>query len=143
MFNPTGAAIDPLKQTVFETSESRSETTYPQFYRDGQQLVKIGYSKSERRTYEHRSPRAVLDRLRVLVMELGKSGAKFTTEQLTPPLELRMKDVPSYQVYLCLAFMIRRGLVVRHGRSGYTIVGGHEQELPAGIEKAWGRLAAR
>jgi hypothetical protein len=38
-----------------------------------------------------------------------------------PPAETGLADCPSYQVYMCLAFVVRTGLLTRHGRQGYTI----------------------
>lgn len=113
---------------------------YPRFSRDENQLVKIGYSRSERRTYEHRSPREVLDRLGAVLADLGTEGRKFVTDQILPPAEPRLADVPSYQVYLCLAFLIRRGLVRRHGRSGYTVECHRAADLPTAVKAAWEAL---
>lgn len=110
---------------------------FPQFYRNGNQLVKVGYSKSERRTYEHRAPREVLDRLATLLGEIGAAGRQFATDSLLPPVETRLKDVPSYQVYLCLAFLIRGSFVRRQGRAGYTVVGGLADELRGAVASAW------
>ncbi len=105
---------------------------------DGQTLVKVGYSKSDRREYEHRSPREVLDRLTTLVTKLGAGGRRFTTEQILPPGEDQLADLPSYQVYLCLALLVRTGLLVRHGRQGYTVPEG--ADLKQAVDQAWSNL---
>ena len=99
--------------------------------------MKVGYSKSERRTYEHRAPQDVLDRLAALLSEIGAAGRQFVTDSLLPPAETRLMDVPSYQVYLCLAFLIRGGFVRRQGRAGYTVVGGLADELCGAVASAW------
>ena len=120
---------------------------FPRFHREGDHLVKVGYSKSDRRTYEHRCPRDTLGRVAAVVGDLGRGGRRFTTEQMFPsdaasdPAPLA--GVPSYQVYLCLAFLIRRGLVRRHGRAGYTVEGGGAADLRAGVEAAWASLPVR
>ena len=139
----------PLRQLRggnFETGSSTFRTRNPgdrplpvfQVDDDGQTLVKVGYSKSDRREYEHRSPREVLDRLTSLVTKLGAGGRRFTTEQILPPGEDQLADLPSYQVYLCLALLVRTGLLVRHGRQGYTVPEG--ADLKQAVDQAWSNL---
>src|SRR4051812_48613106 len=41
---------------------SGTEKSYPRFKRQDDTLIKVGWSKSDRTTYEHRSPRSVLNR---------------------------------------------------------------------------------
>lgn len=141
----------PLVERAAEQTSSPSdavhpgdrEASYPQFFREGKYLVKVGFSRSDRQTYEHRCPRVVLDDLVSLLCEIGASGAKFLTEDLVPPSESRLKDVPVYQTYLCLAFLIRRGLVRKHGRSGYTVEPVMRSNPIDAIGSAWNELSAR
>ena len=51
--------------------------------------MKVGYSKSERRTYEHRAPQDVLDRLAALLSEIAAAGRQFVTDSHTPFLPPR------------------------------------------------------
>jgi hypothetical protein len=113
------------------------------FYRNDRELIKIGYSKTDRRTYEHRSPKELLDRLVGVVANLGSNGRRFITEQLILPQDARLADVPSYQVYLCLAFLVLNGLVQKHGRSGYTIAAEHAKDLSLGLNAKWNELPIR
>ena len=131
----------PSKRAAARSGRGTPETgRYPVFQvdDDGQTLVKVGYSKSDRREYEHRSPRDVLDRLTSLVTKLGAGGRRFTTEQILPPGEDQLADLPSYQVYLCLALLVRTGLLVRHGRQGYTVPEG--ADLKQAVDQAWSNL---
>lgn len=121
---------------------SAGSKMFPQFYRDVDQLVKIGYSKSERRTYEHRSPREVLDRLAVLLVEIGNKEQPFTTEQILDLFQLQTPVVPTYQIYLCLAFLVRQGLVRRRGRSDYS-TDNHAGDFSAAVKAAWDTLTSR
>lgn len=114
---------------------------YPRFRREDTTLVKIGYSKSERATYEHRSPRNVLDRLIERIAEVGARGERFTTEQLMPLQDARGSELPSYQVYLCLAWLVSQGLIERHGRQGYTVA--DTTALPSAVDQAWSSLSKR
>lgn len=116
--------------------------SYPRFFRDSDQLVKIGYSKSERRTYEHRSPRDVLLRMATILDELGTNGRHFSTDEFLPPREKRLAGIPSYQLYLCLAFLLRLGMICRHGRAGYTTAPDC-YPLKSHADRAWSELSAR
>lgn len=46
--------------------------------------MKVGRSKSAGAAYEHRRPRAVLDRRVGRVGEGGRGGRRFTSEELLP-----------------------------------------------------------
>jgi hypothetical protein len=132
-----------LPQKRNADSNSRPQAPFPQFYREENQLVNIGYSKSERRSYEHRSPHEVVERLVKLLLVIGVEGKQFNTERILPPVEKALADVPSYQVYLCLAFLVIKGLVRKHGRSGYTISPEHAADLSAAVNAQWNALPAR
>jgi hypothetical protein len=114
---------------------------YPLFLRERDTLVKIGWSKTDGATYEHRSPRAVLDLLAAAVRKHSTTGRKFTTDDLMPLRDANGHEQPSYQAYLCLAWLVLIGALVRHGRSGYTV------RTPAMFDKvvdeAWGQLPQR
>ncbi len=85
----------------------------------------------------------MLDRLSTILAGLSGGGKKFVTDDFLPPAEPRLADVPSYQLYMCLAFLIRRGLVRRHGRSGYTVECQPAADLPAAAKAAWDALPIR
>jgi hypothetical protein len=114
---------------------------YPRFKKEDDTLVKIGWSKSDRATYEHRSPRDILDRLVTRIVEVGSSGERFTTEQILPLLDERNNELPSYQVYLCLAWLVMAGLLERHGRQGYTVAA--NTDLRDTVEAKWKELPHR
>ncbi len=103
--------------------------------------MKIGWSKSDRATYEHRSPRSILQNLVRRVAEIGGNGLRFTTEQLLPLLDENGSELPSYQCYLCLAWLVAEGLIERHGRQGYTLHG--QGDLTQAVEAAWQGLPKR
>jgi hypothetical protein len=115
--------------------------TYPRFKRDDDTLVKIGWSKSDRATYEHRSPRSILDRLVRRIQDVGAAGDRFTTEQILPLLDDENNELPSYQAYLCLAWLVIVGLLERHGRQGYTVSA--EGDFQQAVQDQWGRLNTR
>lgn len=111
---------------------------YPRFHREGDVLVKIGWSKSDRRPYEHRSPFAVVEQLVAEIIKVGKGGARFTTEQLLPLKGTDGVEWPSYQVYLCLAWLVFEGLLDRYGRQGYTV---KATNFPEAVHSKWNSLS--
>jgi hypothetical protein len=115
---------------------------YPQFVRDGESLVKIGWSKSERKPYEHKAPRGVLQALLQAVIRAGSGGKRFTVEALLPLLDTAAgTEIPGYQTYLTLAWLRSVGLVVQHGRQGYSLP--EDTDLERESARRWNGLVTR
>jgi hypothetical protein len=135
------------KKTSSPKSKARRAATapkgqYPTFLREGDVLVKIGWSKSDRRTYEHRAPRHAIDLLVGALTQAGASGQWFTTEDLLPLRDPQERsDVPDYQSYLVLAWLRKENLIVQHGRQGYSLP--PDADLSAACEQCWGQLPQR
>lgn len=114
---------------------------YPKFVREGESLVKIGWSKSEKKPYEHKAPRTVL---RALVKELGRIGAggeRFTVEGIFPLKDASKSDIPDYQAYLTLAWLRSVELITQHGRQGYSLPNAGDLERQS--EQKWNELTTR
>ncbi len=113
---------------------------YPRFVREGENLVKIGWSKSQRAEYEHKSPK----RLLVVLCEslTSANGRRIIMDKVLP-----LKDpvtgaaFPDYQSYACLAWLKSAGLVTQHGRQGYSLPKGIE--LEKSVEALWANLLSR
>ena len=131
----------PLKARPSAGAIKKSDTGYPRFKREGDTLVKIGYSKSERSVYEHRAPRDVLTRLLQKMRRHGGNGDRFTMEQLMPLHDAQGRELPSYQAYLCLAWLVSAGLLAKHGRQGYTLAPG--TDLDGAVDTSWQSLPTR
>lgn len=118
---------------------SRKNGEYPKFYRRGEQLVKVGWSKKERENYEHKAALRVIETLVRAVERRSGNGRLFTAEELFPLRDSRDdSEFPGYQGYVALAWFKALGLVKPHGRSGYTATNqGHLLEL---VTTAWERL---
>jgi hypothetical protein len=116
---------------------------YPRFRRDGDRLVKIGWSKKDRRTYEHRAPR---DIVMAVVRQLASSttpGKVFTIEPLLPFRDDHGQDIPAYQPYLVLKWLQHIDAVRKKGKDGYIIPakgqgGGMNNDR---ITQAWNALS--
>jgi hypothetical protein len=132
------------KKGAVGASSRRTSTAsaYPQFHRDDNHLIKIGWSKKEKRQYEHKAPKTVLDLLVASLLAVSRDGYRFTTEDVLPLRDAgEDTDVPSYQAYLCLAWLRSVGLVEQHGRQGYSL----PQPVQLGIlvEDRWEGLTRR
>ena len=113
---------------------------YPTFVREGENLIKIGWSKSERAEYEHKSPKRVVTALCQTLT--GAKGKRIKMGKVLP-----LKDTPNgsafsdYQAYVCLSWLKSVGLVTQHGRQGYSLPKG--TELAKAVESQWANLPTR
>ena len=121
---------------------TKRDTEYPRFIRDGSTLVKIGWSRSSGSTYEHRASRAVLDAVAQRALALADSDERpFTAEALS---DVGKHDdglnMPGYQLYLCLGWLRRTGLVAQRGRKGYVVP--RPRSFADDLEQAWESLTS-
>lgn len=94
---------------------------YPRFERDGDKLVKIGWSKKHKDQYEHRASReAVIGVARHLASRV-KAGQVFEVENLLPVPDSANGEIPAYQVYLVLAWLRSEGAIEKKGRDGHVL----------------------
>ena len=141
--------VNPADETkvVHPIAESRTPVRsrnklgqYPKFLREGDNLVKIGWSKSQRAEYEHKSPKRLLA---VLCESLTSANGKRIMMNKVLPLKDRVTGsaFPHYQSYVCLAWLRSAGLVTQHGRQGYSLPKGIE--LEKSVEALWVGLPTR
>ncbi len=98
-----------------------SKKQFPRFEREGDRLIKIGWSKKGKTEYEHRAPReAVVAFVRHLTSRV-KLGQVFAVEDLLPSPDAGGGELPAYQVYLTLAWLRRSGAIEKKGRNGYVL----------------------
>jgi hypothetical protein len=120
----------------------RTKKTYPKFLRQGDELVKIGWSPTDNAEYEHRSPRKVLPLLAAALVKAGANGRRFTMDRVMPLVDPSDgKRVPDYQVYLGLAWFRELGFVVQHGRQGYSLAS--KAPIEHLLEAHWTSLESR
>jgi len=113
---------------------------YPRFYRDGDFLVKVSWSKKDRGEYQHKAPRRVAELLAAAIGKRSGNGRLFTSEDLFPLRDPQGGgDVPSYQAYAALAWFRAAGLVRPHGRRGYTVK--RDGRLSELMTTAWRNLS--
>jgi hypothetical protein len=113
---------------------------YPRFLRSRDTLVKVGWSKKEQSEYVHKAPKAGVDAVARRVMDLGQGGRMFTTDELLPvKLSAGGDELPSYQAYICLAWLRDIGVVEQHGREGYSAP---RDDLIGTVSRYWDSLSA-
>lgn len=136
-----GVAASPPRSLSQKRRQNRLGE-YPRFVREGESLVKIAWSKSERTEYEHKCPREALIGFCASLQRAGAEGGRFSMDRVLP---VNARDgeteVPSYQCYLCLAWLRALGLVTQHGRQGYSLPDG--VKLHDSVQAHWSRLPTR
>jgi hypothetical protein len=110
------------RKTRRAARRAKRQGKYPKFFRRGDHLVKVGWSKTDGEEYEHKAPRRVVELLAAALDRVGRNGKLITTQDIMPLVDPGDRsEVPSYQAYLALAWLRDRGLVLQHGRQGYTV----------------------
>lgn len=99
----------------------RKASKYPVFSKRGDDLIKTGWSKKEKSTYDHKANKSVVSLLVGKIFEVAGTSGVFTTDKLFPLSEAG-EEVPAYQGYLCLAWLKDIGVVAADGRSGYRVI---------------------
>jgi hypothetical protein len=109
---------------------------YPRFLRDGHKLIKVGWSPSAQQSYEHRTGKMVVETVAKAVLGAADARQRFDMSQLH---KLRLAKaqpvIPTYQVYLCIAWFKAVGLVKPLGRSTYRL--NHKTGFVEKVEQAW------
>jgi hypothetical protein len=130
-----GLAAAPSQNVTVKAGDNG----YPRFLREGDQLVKVGWSRRLREEYQHKAPRRAVDLVVASIAKAGGNGKLIKPEQVMPVHDAAdLCDVPVYQVYVTLAWLKAAGLVTAHGRSGYSIRRG--QDLAGAVKSAWNKL---
>jgi hypothetical protein len=123
--------------SVIPTGSRASESGYPRFERQGDRLVKIAWSKKDRREYEHRATADIILRIAELFECDRAPGTPFMMDSLMPFKTRTGADIPSYQAYLALAWFRSLGAIESRGKDGYAVV---VENLRNRIESAWKSL---
>jgi hypothetical protein len=136
--NSANADRHRLNRSSRRLKRSPLKGEYPKFFRRGDELVKVGWSKKERQEYQHKAPRAVVDILATSIAARFGNGKMFMVEDLLPLKDPNGNEIPNYQTYLALALLRASSLVEQHGRQGYSIEKG--SQTAAEVISLWERL---
>lgn len=116
----------------------RGQRSYPVFFRQGDHVIRIAWSKSEKKEYQHKTAYAVLKILAKSMAEKGADGRVFATEQFLPIRDSQNGEVPNYQAYVGIALFKQAGLIDQHGRQGYSIP--RLADFKDAVEAIWKKL---
>jgi len=137
--DPSWPSLPPERPTP--TSRARRAATraaYPRFARDGDDLVKVGWSKSRDDEYAQRAGRSQVEAVASWLANRGSTSAPIGIDDILAVRETDGSEIPSYQVYVALAWLRQLGLVERIGRKGYAVTDAHT--LGDQLAKHWGAL---
>lgn len=124
-------------------TRKKDHPRYPRFEREGDRMVKVGWSKKNREAYEHRaSKKTLLAFVRHLALSV-QVGTLFSVEDILPVHDATTgSELPAYQVYLGIAWLRDVAIVEKKGRDGYVLredgVGDEE-----GFERLWEAVPQR
>jgi hypothetical protein len=116
----------------------REQRSYPLFFRQGDQVVRIAWSKREKKEYRHKAGYAILKVLAKSMAEKGADGRVFATEQFLPVRDAQNSEVPNYQAYVGISLFKQIGLIDQHGRQGYSIP--RLADFKDAVEAVWKKL---
>ena len=124
------------------SKRKKKKNEYPRFERDGERLIKVGWSKKNKEAYEHRAPRgAVIAFARHLASQV-EPGQVFTMDDLFPvPDVVTGDEVPAYQAYLTLAWLRNADAIEKKGRDGYVLR--MDSIADGGLDQLWDHLPER
>jgi hypothetical protein len=140
--NHADAPVAAPRRSLPETNNARgrgrtaASRGYPRFLRRGDELVKVGWSKGERKEYQHRAPHSLLVALRQALLDSSKRRKLFTMDVLER--QAGANGAPGYQAYVWLAWLRSTGLVKQHGRQGYSLV--KPATFEADVEKVFAEV---
>lgn len=122
-----GDGAKPTSGSAASRPRRAKASPYPRFELGGDSLTKIGWSKKAKSEYQHTAPFDAVIGLANHIVHRTEPNRIWTVESLG---EVTATDgaatIPNYQIYLILAWMRDMGIVLKHGRSGYS--------TPEGIE---------
>ena len=128
----------PVPELIRASAAPReSDSTYPRFERHGDKLVKIAWSKKDRREYEHRASGEVIFFVAELFQSDRAPATPFKMDTLMPFKTRSGAEIPSYQAYLALAWFRSLGAIEPRGENGYAIV---VDNLRSTVGNAWNNL---
>jgi len=117
---PSGEVADEPSR-VRRPPRSTEKNAYPRFLREGTELIRVAWSKREKKEYQHRAPYSVIQTLATAISKLGADGRIFSTDDLLPISDAEGGEIPSYQAYVGIALLKQAGLIDQHGRRGYSV----------------------
>ncbi len=125
-----------VRRSRKQSKGKAAKGAYPQFFREGDELVKLGWSKRQKAVYRHKAPKRVVLLVGQALQRTAKNGDHFVMDQILPIRDPESDaEVPSYQAYLSLAWLRKEKVIIQHGRQGYSLPS--DTDLPHAVEERW------
>ena len=118
--------------------KSVPKVDYPKFARDGEELVKIGWSKKKRNEYIHRARRTQAESIVMYLAGRGRANGSIPIDDILGLHDRSGAEILGYQVYLTLAWLRKVGLIELEGRNGYVVP--DAQALESTFADLWSAL---
>ena len=118
----------------------RRKPGYPKFVRDGDRLVKVGWSKKNKAEYEHRVPRDAVQGFLRHLDHMVEPAKVFEIESLFPVRDSSGEEVPGYQIYVIVAWLREAGVIEKKGRDGYLM---RDKSVLGETNELWNSLQPR
>jgi len=118
----------PRRPLASRRRKSVTMTDYPKFARDGDHLVKTGWSKKKREEYVHRASRRQAESIVTSLTDRWLANGVIPIDEILSTRDQDDAEIPNYQVYLTLAWLRKGGLLERRGRNGYVVLDARELE---------------
>lgn len=128
------------ERTVAKKDSTRSD--YPFFLKDRDKLVKVAWSAKDNNEYEHRAPRSAIAALLEKIANTVGVGKLFQVDDILPVSDENGDgSLPTYQVYLVLAWLRDCDVIEKVGRDQYRLSNATEAERAA--KKCWMDLPSK
>ena len=117
----------PKRQTPVDKAQirkrSKRKSKYPQYLVRGNYLCRIGWSKKERKEYEHKVAKEVFDvTLGVMDTLSHDHSGPITADQIIRKVnKLSSETIPNYQIYVVIGLLRDNHDITQVGRQGYDL----------------------
>lgn len=136
--SPPTPSTDRAAQLQRKQPRRRDTTAvYPQFRRDGSDLIKLGWSRKKKKEYTHRAPSVVVAGV-IEALTRQPVEELFSMEDLLASIAASGTDVPAYQVYVVIGWLKSVTAVSGNGRTRYRC--DHAAISPGVFDNLWRSL---
>jgi len=138
-----GRSTDTSPRSRNSTQQKRraKKNGYPKFHRDGEAIVKVGWSRSKKSEYEHRARFEAVEAVARAITATNDADRFFQIEDVLDHIASHTPDnIPSYQTYAVIAWLRSVGAVTREGKRGYRTI---SADLSSDITKLTGSTGRR
>jgi hypothetical protein len=96
---------------------------YPRFELIDNSLYRYGWSKREKREYNHKAQKSAFDRVVTAMSKIGSANKGPQTAEVIIEQANEGSDdpIPNYQVYAVLGFLKAKKVIEQQGREGYLV----------------------